>query len=239
MKSKMWPPTAEQEAEALEKSIAHWGRLAEGKQSVGEGRGSPDCALCGLFLRNPNAPEDTRAKCNACPVGKAGFPGCTNPEFLAASNAGWNTPEFHAAAAKERDFLIGLRKSAKAPRPLIEMGKQYTSRGEPCRILCVGRPDNVFPVIGLTPNGEIRFFMADGRWSIDKEPSPLDLELEKQTFTQVWWVNVYKRPNGHLELGAQCSAPEQADKYASELRGEKKWFARARVEIKVSEGEKQ
>jgi hypothetical protein len=48
----------------------------------------------------------------------------------------------------------------------IEMGKKYTSNGKPIRILCVDRPDPLFPVVGMDDNGAIFHFTKDGILSL-------------------------------------------------------------------------
>lgn len=98
-----------QTAEALEASIAHWDANAKAQKPGDASVSGDDCALCGLFFRQPD-------RCKGCPVANRGKSWCDNTPFEAASFAfhDWadgrvDAKEFHAAAIAERDFLISLR----------------------------------------------------------------------------------------------------------------------------------
>jgi len=95
---------------ALEASIAHWDRLANGAD---EDTGSESCALCDTFRH-----ASVRWPCTGCPVKeKTGRAYCTGSPYVEVkdwlektSNNRYKhlSPEFHALAAKERDFLKSL-----------------------------------------------------------------------------------------------------------------------------------
>ena len=93
-------------AQALERSIAHWNRLATGTAREGEGLGARSCSLCTLFS-NPD--------CCGCPVNNhTGNQRCVSTPYNVAfkvfhSTKGFASLRFQKAAAKERDFLISLR----------------------------------------------------------------------------------------------------------------------------------
>lgn len=99
---------------ALQKSIAHWKKIAAG--DMREDIGAPTCALCREF----NHSRAGHLVCDGCPVkeftGKAGclktpynsienfMINMTNGEFIT-----WRrSPEFLAMAAKELAFLKSL-----------------------------------------------------------------------------------------------------------------------------------
>lgn len=98
---------------ALQASIAHWKRLAEGERLPNEFIGADNCALCVEFV------EDG---CNGCPVSKkknapccsstpyeqiAGFISSNHP-LTARSPALYEHPEFLRLAKLELSFLISL-----------------------------------------------------------------------------------------------------------------------------------
>lgn len=92
---------------ALKQSIAHWRRLATGKEKKGEHPDSSSCALCKLFIR---------IGCKGCPVAeKARETGCNGTPFLDAykryQQMGWgfaSESTFRTAAKKELAFLESL-----------------------------------------------------------------------------------------------------------------------------------
>ena len=93
-------------ATALEKSIAHWKRLASGERKKGEAPSSDWCALCALYIHSWCS--------GACPVFKVtSIPGCEDTPFGDAIDAwrghGLDSPEFKAVARAEVKFLEGLR----------------------------------------------------------------------------------------------------------------------------------
>ena len=91
---------------ALRASIAHWRRLATGKRRENESIGWRNCALCKRFLD---------LDCVGCPVREAtGQPLCQRTPYVAAdyalgaSDAGFDSAAFKAAALKELKFLESL-----------------------------------------------------------------------------------------------------------------------------------
>jgi len=96
-------PTKEQTQQALNDSIAHWERMANGTYSPDESIYGKDCALCSLFLKN---------NCDGCPVKeRTGHISCIgSPWKEAAMNYDGNdTPEFKVAATKMLNFLESLK----------------------------------------------------------------------------------------------------------------------------------
>jgi hypothetical protein len=95
-------PTPAQTAEALEKSIQHWERLASGTTKPGEGPFEGSCALC-----------RTHPNCEGCPVMlRTGKWCCYDTPYYKARaswDAGRNSNEFKRAARKELAFLKSLR----------------------------------------------------------------------------------------------------------------------------------
>ena len=93
----------------LRASIAHWKRLATGKQRTGEEDNADHCALCARWLDDDCA----TSRADACPVYQAtGRSFCWRSPFDVASRAafcyGFNSPEFRAAAEVELAFLRDL-----------------------------------------------------------------------------------------------------------------------------------
>lgn len=98
---------------ALKESIAHWKRLAGGKQREGEHIGLTCCALCIRFWDHD---------CIGCPVrDKTGRAKCSRTPYSAVEKMrdrfGLDSEEFKAAAAKELEFLKSLLPSRKAKTP--------------------------------------------------------------------------------------------------------------------------
>lgn len=103
---------------ALQKSIAHWERLATGNRKPDELVGGSWCALCDEF--NGSIPFDER--CQGCPVyEKTGKRFCAGTPWVAIervidhhydeqATAEWldNTEEARELAAKELAFLKSL-----------------------------------------------------------------------------------------------------------------------------------
>jgi hypothetical protein len=84
---------------ALRESIAHWDRLAAGKERKGEKPNSQHCALCALFHSDG---------CDGCPVRKrTGVPYCIKTPFRNAFLT-FNTVLFQSHALKELEFLKSL-----------------------------------------------------------------------------------------------------------------------------------
>ena len=93
---------------ALIASIAHWDRLATGKQKPGEGTGGRDCACCKAF---------SRGGCGNCPVNlRSRFSGCIGTPWEATLASVKGSERFKKAAAKEVDFL-------KETLRLVQLGK--------------------------------------------------------------------------------------------------------------------
>ena len=93
---------------ALKASIAHWKRFENGKQRQIEGTGSSSCALCHIY--NKFLYDEG---CGECPVKlKTGRNYCQKSPWQNAERArrkyGYGSPEFKAAAKKERLFLESL-----------------------------------------------------------------------------------------------------------------------------------
>lgn len=98
---------------ALKASIAHWRRLAEGKERKGERPGRSDCALCDAFI------DRGMCGCEGCPVAAhTTLPSCLNTPFRAAYEAWWirgaSSPRFRKAAQRELVFLESLLPKGKA-----------------------------------------------------------------------------------------------------------------------------
>lgn len=91
---------------ALEDSVAHWKRMAEGKANEGERPGGDQCALCQLFCQVGSK------YCDGCPVNIETECSCDTTPYFKAEDAfyafGINSPKFKAAAAKELAFLQSL-----------------------------------------------------------------------------------------------------------------------------------
>jgi hypothetical protein len=93
---------------ALQKSIAHWERLASGNRLEGESVTATECALCELFNTNESS-------CDGCPVKEAtGKPLCMESPYVAAchtksdASEGLDSVSFRHAAMKELEFLVEL-----------------------------------------------------------------------------------------------------------------------------------
>lgn len=92
--------------EALNKSIAHWERLAGGNRNPGEGLGVDQCDLCKLFHS-----EDRLITCDGCPVKeRTGQVWCVGTPYyhVVDSDSDYDTPEFMEAARLELEFLRSL-----------------------------------------------------------------------------------------------------------------------------------
>jgi len=86
---------------ALDRSIAHWERLASGNRREGEDIGYDYCALCKLYIDD---------ECVTCPIYKfTGSFGCLNTPYNAAYDTadfyGLDSKEFKKEARKELRFL--------------------------------------------------------------------------------------------------------------------------------------
>ena len=89
---------------ALKASIAHWKRLADGKQRTGEGIGDKYCALCALYLAGD---------CKGCPImalTKQTFCDDTPYAYVLKmrNEVGIGSDEFKEAARIEYNFLRAL-----------------------------------------------------------------------------------------------------------------------------------
>lgn len=92
--------------EALNESVAHWERMATGKQGSDESPNGSDCSLCRLFAMGKEP------ACSGCPVmQKTGFSGCWETPYYRA-RAEWCehdfSDRFRELAAKELEFLKSL-----------------------------------------------------------------------------------------------------------------------------------
>ena len=90
---------------AIDESIAHWERMRDGTGADGEEPTGPNCALCKKHLW-----------CNGCPVALfTRSTSCSRSPYTAARDAwqnhGLDSPEFHAAAQDEVDFLKIVKSS--------------------------------------------------------------------------------------------------------------------------------
>lgn len=95
---------------ALKQSIAHWRRLATGKEKQWEEPNAEHCALCTRFLKS--------ALCYGCPVKeRSGKRECNGTPYVDAYHAWsawkWNEdeqlePAFRTAAKKQLAFLESL-----------------------------------------------------------------------------------------------------------------------------------
>ena len=98
--------------QALQESIEHWERLANGTRKEGETIYGEDCALCALFYTGE---ED----CVGCPVAEqTGKPECHGTPWLQAMDAlrkGYGSDEFKAAARVQLEFLKSLLPAEAAP----------------------------------------------------------------------------------------------------------------------------
>lgn len=97
---------------ALNESIAHWERMASGDRLPGERVGHKHCALCRLFQPGYDTGEPD---CWGCPVErKTGKQYCEGTPYqnvlraLARDAGSYESKDFKAAAAAERDFLKSL-----------------------------------------------------------------------------------------------------------------------------------
>lgn len=102
-------------ARALEKSIAHWDRLANNKAKNGETVHSESCALCDRFNDLSN-PEPCEYRGEYCPVRiEAGRQYCYGTPYYDARTYyrdKWHNKQsvvFQEKARTMRDFLIALR----------------------------------------------------------------------------------------------------------------------------------
>ena len=97
-------PTKQTETRvALNESVKHWDRLANGTSAKNEGTGHRSCALCAIFYID--------GACNGCPVKNAtGFNFCEGSPYIAVNGnyGGKDNPRFQAKAAKFRDWLKKL-----------------------------------------------------------------------------------------------------------------------------------
>ena len=99
----------QQAVAALHDSIAHWERLATGRERDGEEPGPADCECCQRFLSYKDG------ACLRCPVAiRSGAPGCGATPFVEADDAweqwmgdGLDVSEqaFRAAAQLELEYL--------------------------------------------------------------------------------------------------------------------------------------
>lgn len=102
---------------ALDDSIEHWDRLANGRRYAEEGIDSHSCALCAVvFRRNDSWWRTTGTKCTGCPIAEAtGEPYCNGSPWQLANDALKNhqrnflSPGFMSAASKMLNFLKELR----------------------------------------------------------------------------------------------------------------------------------
>jgi hypothetical protein len=71
----------------------------------------------------------------------------------------------------------------------IEMGKKYTSNGEPIRILCTDRNLKDYPVIGLGDDGFVMYFTENGSYTYGEEYDLIEV-WEPQEGEWCWfWDN--------------------------------------------------
>ena len=91
---------------ALRGSIAHWKRMATGKQRLGEQPTGECCSLCELFNKDEND------LCDGCPVAeKTGALFCKGTPWFSAHSEWRNlgfSPKFSELAAAELAFLQSL-----------------------------------------------------------------------------------------------------------------------------------
>lgn len=135
---------------ALNDSIAHWTRLANGTSREGEWVGVNDCALCALFF-GPSRSGGLIAHCVKCPVkertGRTGCGGTPHEDFAVVlvllevefrdangerPSTEWvkRQPAFIEAAAKELAFLKSLLPSTQPQLteiPCKESSEETTS----------------------------------------------------------------------------------------------------------------
>jgi inosine-uridine nucleoside N-ribohydrolase len=90
---------------ALRKSIAHWRRLANGKQETCEDPGEDCCALCIAFKHEAVA-------CKSCPVQiKTGQPFCRGTPHREAANAYYDL-KCYLDPGIDREYYLKLFKDA-------------------------------------------------------------------------------------------------------------------------------
>ena len=93
---------------ALESSIKHWERMAEGRRRPGETPNAASCALCRRFLLNTKNSCETD-KGEVCPVRiSTGKAFCRETPYYKANDA-WGRPSFEIHARKMIEFLETLR----------------------------------------------------------------------------------------------------------------------------------
>lgn len=89
---------------ALQESIAHWERIADG--DAGDSPVSSECACCEEFLYS-HAPENNYTGCLRCPISiRTGLTACDGTPYVEAARY-WQRypPKFLAAARLEADYL--------------------------------------------------------------------------------------------------------------------------------------
>jgi hypothetical protein len=74
----------------------------------------------------------------------------------------------------------------------IEMGKKYTSNGEPIRILCTDRNNRDYPVIGLRDDGYLSYFKENGEASAGPNHNLVEVWEPKEGEWCWFWDNSYK-----------------------------------------------
>jgi hypothetical protein len=75
----------------------------------------------------------------------------------------------------------------------IEMGKKYTSNGEPIRILCTDRNLKDYPVIGLGDDGFVMYFTENGSYTYGEEYDLIEV-WEPQEGEWCWFWD-HKNPS--------------------------------------------
>ena len=97
---------------ALEESIQHWKRFADGKSKPGETHYGTSCALCKMFV-------SASGECDGCPIkNRTGLDSCKSTpwehcEDMYSDGINYQDELFKSAAKEQLKFLISLRKDVK------------------------------------------------------------------------------------------------------------------------------
>jgi hypothetical protein len=110
----------------------------------------------------------------------------------------------------------------------IELGKKYTSNGQPIRILCTDREDaSGYNVVGVSSDGGIKCFRSNGDCSLDSKYDLQEVWVPSEGEWCWFWDNdepAYSALDKFKRMGpcdlfqsTNCSTWKHCSKFTSEL----------------------
>jgi hypothetical protein len=108
----------------------------------------------------------------------------------------------------------------------VEMGKKYTSNGQPFRILCIDRNDICYPVVGMRNDGSISYFKEDGSCAFGEEYNLVEVWQPQEGEWCLFWDKnesknaVLAKFIGMTESGLFKGCGYSSWKYCAKFTGE-------------------